>query len=179
MLFGAASGRKNTDLRGMDLGLATASFTTKTQTAVSAKNASLKRDLTTTPRDREGESIPARSKTPSFESGNRLTTFTDPSGRKHAVMTKRTIATKPSKSSRESTPTWTEGTPTHSRAEPMKHSFVRQPSPKTKMTTIQCSKTPSRALSPIDRDTSKNGQKLSSESWALFNTDFLEWERSS
>ena len=144
------------DLRGIGPGLATASFTTETQSAIASKNAALRKDA----------------------SGDKLT-VTDPSGRKHTVATKRmtTSVTRqvPSKSSRETTPTRTMGTAV--RSEPIKHTLVRQGSPKSKMTGLPPrSKTPSRALSPSG-DVVKNGRKspksTSSECDVFFNVTIL------
>ena len=111
----------------MDPGLTSAAFGTKAQTAISNKNAELRRDASY---------------------GDKLT-LTDPSGRKHTVVTKRstTTVTRPvgSKSSRETTPTRTVGST--ARSEPLKHTLVRQASPK-KSGLPPMSKTPSRAFSP-------------------------------
>jgi dystonin len=124
-----ASGRTNTALRGMDPGLTTATFGTKAQTAISNKNVELIREA--------------------HNAGDNLT-VSDTSGRRHAVVTKRTTTTVTkslgSKSSRETTPTRTLGATV--RSEPLKHTLVRQASPKAKSGSPSRSKTPSRAMSP-------------------------------
>lgn len=128
--FPLASGRTNTDLRGMDLGLTTASFGTKAQTAISSKNAEYRRDASSA-----GDDV----------------TVTHTCGGKHTVVTKRTTTavTKPygSKSSRETTPTRTMGTAV--RSEPLKHTLVKHASPKHKAGSPSRSRTPGRAISPI------------------------------
>ena len=130
----AASGRTNIDLRSMDTGLATASFSTKGQTVIAGKNTALRKDA----------------------SSDKLT-WTDPSGRKQTVVTKRTTAavTKAGgqKSSREATPT---------RVEPLKHTFVRQASPKASaQPQSRASSDHSKAKSPPAGEVLKNGQKPS------------------
>ena len=122
----SASGRTNTSLRGMDYGLTTAVFCSKTQTAIANKNADLRRQGNATP--------------------------TDSSGRRVTVATKQsTTATPRGKSLRETTPTRTGGLSSAAvRSEPLRHTLVRQASPKTKVAGAGKgrSKTPSRALSP-------------------------------
>ena len=80
-----------------------------------------------------------------------------PSGRKATLATKRSTTTivRPAtgtgsgRGSRETTPTRTAGLATAVRAEPLRHTLVRQASPKTKTVGGPGrSKTPSRALSP-------------------------------
>ena len=130
-----ATGRNNTSLRGMDVGLTTATFSTKTQTAISHKNSDLR-----------GEG-----------NGEDVITTELPSGRKATLATKRSTTTivRPAtgtgsgRGSRETTPTRTAGLATAVRAEPLRHTLVRQASPKTKTVGGPGrSKTPSRALSP-------------------------------
>ena len=121
----------------MDLGLTSAAFGTRTQTAISNKNAELRRDASY---------------------GDKLT-LTDPSGRKHTVVTKHstTTVTRPagSKSSCETTPTRTVG------STPLKHTLVREASPK-KSGLPPMSKTPSRAFSsPADGQKSSKGASSS------------------
>ena len=119
----SASGRTNADLRGMDIGLTTASFGTKAQTAISHKNAEFRKDA--------GDDV------------------THTCGDKHTVVTKRTTTTvtKPygSKSSRETTPTRTLGAMV--RSEPLKHTLVKQASPKHKSCSPSRSRTPGRTIS--------------------------------
>ena len=132
----SASGRTNTALKRMDPGLTTAAFGTKAQTAISTKNADLSHNMS---------------------SGTDKLTVTDQSGRKHTIATKRSTTTVTrtipgssggsSRSSRETTPTRTVLSATV-RTEPLRHTLVRQSSPKTKTTLPPRSKTPSRALSP-------------------------------
>ena len=132
----SASGRTNTALKRMDPGLTTAAFGTKAQTAISTKNADLSHNMS---------------------SGTDKLTVTDQSGRKHTIATKRSTTTVTrtipgssggsSRSSRETTPTRT-GLSATVRTEPLRHTLVRQSSPKTKTTLPPRSKTPSRALSP-------------------------------
>ena len=116
----------------MDTGLATASFSTKGQTVIAGKNTTLRKDA----------------------SSDKLT-WTDPSGRKQTVVTKRTTAamTKPGgqKSSSEATPT---------RIEPLKHTFVWQSSPKA-TAQPRASSDHSKAKSPPAAEVLKNGQKPS------------------
>ena len=146
-----ASGRTNTTLRGMDPGLTTASFGTKAQTAISTKNVDLSHDIS---------------------SGTDKLTMTDSSGRKHTVATKRNITTVTktvpvtgggsSRSSRETTPTRTGLSAV--RTEPLRHTLVRQGSPKTKSSLPPRSKTPSRALSPTGDNKKTSKGTASSES---------------
>ena len=130
-----ATGRTNTSLRGMDMGLTTATFSTKTQTAISHKNSDIRGD----------------------GNGEDVITTELPSGRKATLATKRSTTTivRPAtgtgsgRGSRETTPTRTAGLATAVRAEPLRHTLVRQASPKTKTVGGPGrSKTPSRALSP-------------------------------
>ena len=118
----------------MEAGLAQASFATKSQTAIAGKNTGLRR-----------------------EAGTDKMTVTDSSGRKQTLITKRmtTTLTKVGgpKSSREGTPT---------RTEPLKHTFLRQTSPKASLQPQSkvSSSGYGKAKSPPAREL-KNGQKSS------------------
>ncbi|CAI7993605.1 Microtubule-actin cross-linking factor 1 [Geodia barretti] len=138
-----ATRRTNASLRGMGVGLTTASFATKTQTAISHKNSEL------------------RGGGGGGEGDATLTVTELPSGRKTATLpTKRSSSTtimRPGatgtwsgRGSRESTPTRSPGLSVQAtRAEPLRHTLVRQGSPKTTRTGGQArSRTPSRGLSP-------------------------------
>ena len=130
-----AAGRTNTALRSMEPGLTTAAFGTKAQSAITNKNAELRREISS--------------------SGDKMT-VTDTSGSKHRVATKQTTTTvtRPagSKSSRETTPTRTFGKTV--RSEPLKHTLVRQMSPAK----IKGLPPRTRSKSPTG-DNGKNGQK--------------------
>ena len=134
----AASGRTSTSLRTMDVGLTTAVFGSKTQTAIASKNSDLRRQTN-------------------------AETKIDPSGRRVTVATTKSVTpttakpvTGSGRSSRETTPTragvGVGGVSTGVRSEPLRHTLVRQASPKTKVAGSGAggvrSKTPSRALSP-------------------------------
>jgi hypothetical protein len=146
-----ATRRTNASLRGMDVGLTTASFATKTQTAISHKNSELRGGGGRGGGEGNG--------------GDATLTVTELlSGRKTATLpTKRSSTTtmRPGatgtwsgRGSRETTPTRSPGLSAQAtRAEPLRHTLVRQGSPKaTKTGGPARSRTPSRGLSPPTGD---------------------------